>query len=80
MVAQKYKKEMLEEIFIFKCLPTRNATNQYLQNSLDSFRPYGSPRKLFLPENDFKTCFALNFKMDENMKIKVVNIFTPSRP
>ena len=29
MVAQKYKKEMMEEIFIFKCLPTRNPTNVY---------------------------------------------------
>ena len=62
MAAQKRTKNLLTEIFgVFEHLLP--------QNSLDSSRPWerllenpktGGSRKLFLPENDFKSCSAVN--------------------
>ena len=54
---------------IFECLLTQNPTNKAV-NSLDSSRTYGwvlenpaarGSRELFLPANDFKTCYAAGF-------------------
>ena len=42
-----------------------------IHNSFDSFRPYGSSRELFLPENDFKTCSALTFTMAEKLNFMI---------
>ena len=69
MAAQKWKINLLAEfpLYIFECLLTRNTTNQY---SLDSSITYGwllenlkarGFRELFLPANDFKTCYTVNF-------------------
>ena len=70
MAAQKVKKTFSAEIFgIFECLLPQNPSNQS-SYSIDSSRPNGrlshnpktgSFRELFLPENDFKTCSAVNF-------------------
>ena len=69
MAAQKWKINLLTEspLYIFECLLTRNITNQYSQ---DSSITYGwllenlkarAFRELFLPVNDFKTCYTVNF-------------------
>ena len=70
MVAQKWKKKnLLAKIFcIFQHLLTQNPTNQGSSLSwsfqtiwlLENPKTEGS-RELFLPENDFKTCYTLNF-------------------
>ena len=73
MIAQKRKKKkkpLLVELFcIFPHLLTQNQTNQGSPLSWFS-RPYEtllenpkaeSSRELFLPENDFKTCYWVNF-------------------
>ena len=69
MPAQKHKKNMAEIFCIFECLLPQNPQLKAL-NSLHSSRPYGRLlehpktrvcRELFLHENDFKTCSAVNF-------------------
>ena len=74
--AQKIKKKLLADFFIFffifECLWTQKPTNQLIKafNSYDSSRPYhgllenpkiGGSRELLLPENNFKTYSAVNF-------------------
>ena len=67
----KKKKNLLAEMFcILQDLLTQKTQLIKALHSLDSSRPYerllenpkteGS-RELFLPENDFKTCYTLNF-------------------
>ena len=69
MASQKHTKKMLAEIFcIFECLLTQNPI--LALNFLDSSRSYGrllenpklgASRKLFLPQNDFKTSSTESF-------------------
>ena len=67
MAAQKWKINLLAEfpLHIFECLLTQNPTNQgsqlsrFFHNIWMTIRR-GS-RELFLPENDFKTCYTANF-------------------
>ena len=70
MAAQKRKKKCWQNFFAF--LNAYYPKTQLIKalNSLDSSRPHGklleSPkigsfRELFLPQNDFKTCSAVNF-------------------
>ena len=72
----------------------QDPSNQAL-NSCHSFRPYkkllenrkiGGFRELFMPENDFKTCYAVSFlkniqileawKATKNMKFRLEFFFT----
>ena len=69
MAAQKWKK-ILPEIFRFsECLLLQNPSNQSsqlsysarLNGALSQYPKTGGFRKLFLPENDFKTCSSKHF-------------------
>ena len=69
MVAEKWKKKLLVEIFgIFECILTQNPSNQDSQlswlfqtiwNSVRKSKNMGS-RELFMQKNDFKICSSAN--------------------
>ena len=64
------KKKLLAEIFEFLNVYYSEIHLIKALNSLDSSKPHnwllkiqkiGGSRKLFMPENDFQTCFKVNF-------------------
>ena len=70
--AQKIKKKIVGRLLFFRFLNAYELKTQLIKafNSHDSSRPYqrllenpktGGSRELFLPENNFKTCSAVNF-------------------